>query len=85
MMMVNAKTAFWSIKCPCGASLQVAGNKIEDAKIIQCQNCGLSVDLMSLKGAVHSLFTFQDFIVKANKYQDKHWEITPPDIISLLG
>lgn len=80
MMMVNAKSGLWSIKCPCGARFEIGGNKILNIDILTCLNCGRNADLLNLKEAVNSLLALQSSIVKATKHDQMHWEINPPAI-----
>ena len=47
--MVNAKSGFWSLVCPCGAEFQFKGITILTMTTpLACPNCGESLPLVTL-------------------------------------
>ncbi|MGA7579646.1 MAG: hypothetical protein WBW52_16005 [Desulfobaccales bacterium] len=84
MMMVNAKSGFWSLVCPCGAEFQLKGITILTMTTpLACPNCGESLPLANLILAVNSLANLQDALAKieSEKYPGhgaSTWKITPP-------
>ena len=89
MFEIDARLGLWTIKHlvpTCGASFQMTGDKIIDNEseriAIICPNCGIQLNMSSLKDAVINLSHCQESLERASKKNNdpsiQSWQIDPP-------